>query len=248
MISIVVWKWKGNTMGHTRPDYGPKHVNRLRAMVERNLRLPHEVVCVTDDPAGIDSRVRIVPLWSELRQHGRCFVRLKAFARDMHKVLGARFLSLDLDTVITGDITPLVERPESFVIWADPSRLLPYCGSMWMLSAGAHPEVYEKFDYAVWQTLKPRNNWHGSDQAWMAHMLPGAATWTRADGVYSFRMDILKARAGDMLGKRQRRRIRILGGPLPSDARIVHFHGIYDPSQRFLRDTIPWIDQHWRAE
>jgi hypothetical protein len=247
VISVVCWKWRGKTMGHTRPEYGARHVNTLASMVSRHLKMKHEVVCVTDDPKGIDGSVRIVPLWDELRDQGRCFLRLKAFSKDMADILGPRFVSLDLDTVITGPLDPVFDRPESFVVWADPSRLLPYCGSQWMMTAGAHADVWEKFDHATWQRLKPEKGWHGSDQAWMAHAIPNAATWGKQDGVYSFRMHLLKVRGGDPLGRRLQQRIRLKGVPrLPENASIVHFHGIYDPSQVHLQNQIPWIAEHWQ--
>jgi len=249
LLTVVLWKWHGRTMGHTRPDYGAGHVNRVAAAVDRWLAMPHRIVCVTDDATGIDGGVTAIPLWDDLRGFGRCFVRLKAFARDAASILGPRFVSLDLDTVVCGPLDPLFDRPEPFVIWADPSRLLPYCGSMWMLNAGHAPQVFESFDYAVWRTLKPERNWHGSDQAWMAYTLPGAATWGRADGVYSFRLDILRRRGAELLPGRFRRLIRRAGPPkLPEKARIVHFHGMYDPSQKYLQETIPWIREHWNQE
>lgn len=233
-------------MGHSRPDYSAGHVNRLAAMVGRHLAMPHEVVCITDDPEGIDGAVRVIPLWDELRSSGRCFVRLKAFHPSMRDIIGERFVSIDLDTVIVGSLDPLFDRSEPFIIWSDPSRLLPYCGSQWMLTAGAFPKVFDDFNYERWRLLKPEKNWHGSDQAWMAHMLPGAATWGKDDGVYSFRLDIMKP-YGEMLAGRFRRMVGRYGPPkLPKDARIVHFHGAFDPSQNFLRECVPWIDSNWR--
>lgn len=234
-------------MGHTRPDYTAGHVNRLASMVSRHLRMPHEIVCVTDRPEGIDGGIRIVPLWDDLRNYGRCFVRLKAFSPEMRDIIGERFVSLDLDTVIVGELDPLFDRPEPFVIWSDPSRLLPYCGSQWMLTAGYAPQVFEQFDYEIWKMLKPERNWHGSDQAWMAHTLPGTATWGRGDGVYSFRLDIMKHRGVELMPGRFKRMVDRWGAPkLPKNARIVHFHGLYDPSQNYLRECVPWIEEHWR--
>lgn len=231
-----------------RVGYTARHVNTLARMVDRNLSMPHEIVCVTDDPEGIDGGVRIVPLWDDLREHGRCFVRLKAFARDMADILGPRFVSLDLDTVVVRPLDPLFDRPESFVVWSDPSRVTPFCGSQWMLTAGAHPEVFETFDVAEHARLKAEKGFFGSDQAWMAHKLPSAATWTKEDGVYSFRMHILRIRGGDILPNRFKRRIRSAGTApkLPDGARIVHFHGLYDPSMPLIRDALPWVREHWR--
>lgn len=246
-LSIVCWRWGGKTMGRTRPDYTARHVNTLASMVDRHLRRKHEVVCVTDNPEGIDGAIRIVPLWDDLREYGRCYVRLKAFARGMGDVLGERFVSLDLDTVITGALDPLFETDADFMAWSDPGRVTPYCGSQWMLKAGSHPEVFEEFDPARAAGLKAEKGYFGSDQAWMSHMLPDCPTWGKSSGVYSFRLHLLRTRGADEMGPRFRKRIRVRGVPkLPSNARIVHFHGLYDPSQKQIQDLVPWVSEHWR--
>lgn len=230
-----------------RVEYTARHVNTLASMVSRNLNMPHEIVCVTDDPAGIDGSVRIVPLWDDLKNHGRCFLRLKAFSPDMRDVLGERFVSFDLDTVIVSQIDSLLDRPEPFVVWSDPSRITPYCGSQWMLTSGYRPDVFNDFDPTEHASLKQRFGYFGSDQAWMAHKIPGAATWTKADGVYSFRMHILKTTGGDLTGMRFKRRVRgVHGARLPSNAKVVHFHGIYDPSMAHIQQQLPWVAEHWR--
>lgn len=235
-------------MGLGRVPPKAKHVNVLAASVSRNLKMPHEIVCVTDMPEGIDGGIRIVPLWDDLRSFRRCFVRLKAFAPQMAEVLGPRFVSIDLDTVVTGPLDHLFDRPEPFVAWQDQARITPYCGAQWMLTAGAHPEVWETFNYDEWQGLKAKTGYYGSDQAWMAYKIPGAPVWTKEDGVYSFRLNLLRLTGGDPVGKRLKSRIRSLGGcVLPENASIVHFHGLFDPSMIELQQEIPWISQHWRA-
>jgi hypothetical protein len=99
--------------------YGAEHVNKLYRAVHRNLRLPHEFVCITDIPAGIDPAIRIVRLWNDHRNLGGSYVRLRAFAADMRDVLGPRFAWLDLDCVITGNLDPVLGRSEDFIAWKD---------------------------------------------------------------------------------------------------------------------------------
>lgn len=242
-LTFVTWRWAGHTMGHTRPDYGAHHVNVMAAMIRRNTTLDHEIICVTDDPEGIDKSIRTVPLWNDLRSHGRCFVRLKAFMPEMREILGEKIVSLDLDTVITRNIDHVFNRDEDFMAWSDPSRITPYCGSQWMVKPGEFPEVFTEFDIEEHKKLKPEKGYFGSDQAWLAHKLPGRPVWTRADGVYSFRMHILKE---------GRRRRPLCGLPaegslkLPDAACIVHFHGIYDPSQSVVQERMPWVRDNWR--
>jgi hypothetical protein len=234
-------------MGRSRPAYSAHHVNVMAAMIDRWHKGPFEIVCITDDPEGIDGSIRIVPLWDDLKNNGRCFVRLKAFAKGMDEILGPKFASLDLDTVICGPIDETFAPDVDFMIWSDPSRITPYCGSQWMVKPGSHPEVFDKFDPVRAASLKAEFGYFGSDQAWLSYMLPNAPVWTKAHGIYSFRMHLMRNYGGDPVGVRFRKRLRARGTPkLPHNARIVHFHGAYDPSQKMIQDLIPWVKEHWR--
>lgn len=241
MISVVVWKWETKNY---RSKFTAETVNVMRSMVARNYATPHRFICITDNPEGIDPRVEIVPLWRDFRDvespHGggnpACYVRLKAFAPEMREVLGERFVSIDLDTVIVGDLAPLFDRPEPFVIWRHhlpkPGRNGPksrYNGSMWLVEAGAHPEVWTRFTNADKGREAYLKGYHGSDQGWMHYVIgDDAPGWSAADGVYSYRYEILANHAGK----------------LPPGARVVFFHGLPDPWD--VRARHAWIEEHWR--
>jgi hypothetical protein len=117
MLAVVCWKWKPK-IGY-RSTFCAEHVNVLRSMVERHYRKPHQLVCITDDGAGIDPRVRVVPLWQDHARlpspHGgnnpSCYRRLRAFSAEAAELIGPRFVSVDLDCVITGDMRPVWDRP-----------------------------------------------------------------------------------------------------------------------------------------
>ena len=130
MISVVCWLWP--TVRNYRSSFGAKNVNIFRNMIERNLHMEHEVVCITNIPKGIDPRVRIIPLWTDYSDvdspHGgvspSCYRRLKAFSPEMADVIGPRFISMDLDVCIISDITPLLQRTEDFIIWGSVLRTI----------------------------------------------------------------------------------------------------------------------------
>lgn len=235
MLAVVCWKWK------PRPGYrsifGAEQVNVLRSMVERNYRAPHQLVCITDDAAGIDPRVRIVPLWSDHARlpspHGgnnpSCYRRLRAFSAEAAALIGERFVSVDLDCVITGDVRPLWDRPDDFVIWGDTNPTTPYNGSMWMLRAGSRRKVWDTFDPKRSPRIGLAKRYFGSDQAWIAACLgPNEKRWTRSDGVYSYRNEIAPK-----------------GGALPADARIVFFHGRHDPWHSDIQAKHAWVREYW---
>lgn len=236
MLDIVTFKWKPPRPGY-RSKFGPETVNILRNMVERHYRKPHRFTCVTDDPAGLDPRIRVIPLWSD---HGElvspagvnqpcCYRRLKLFSAAAAELIGPRFVALDLDIVITQDVAPLWDRPEDFVIWGDTNPTTLYNGSMFVLTAGARTQVWDTFDPLRSPRLTKASGNFGSDQAWISYCLgKGEATWSQADGVFSYRLHILP-----------------LGGRLPRMARVVVFHGRVDPwgpeAQRHS-----WVKEHYQ--
>lgn len=248
MLRVVCWKWAPKP-GY-RSTFGPETVNTLRRMVARHYAGPHELVCITDDPAGIDAGVRVIPLWDDHKDvpspHGpgnpSCYRRLKAFSAEAAELIGPRFVSIDLDVVITGDLAPLWDRPDPFVIWGDTSPRTPYNGSMFLLEAGSRRQVWEGFDPLSSPQEAKRQGYWGSDQAWIGAALgPNEPRWGVADGVYSFRNHILQAMA-------PRRPGATLPPPLalPGDARVVFFHGRHDPWDSDIRAAHPWVAEHYR--
>lgn len=221
--SFVCWKW-----GAT---YTAEHVNTLHSMVARNYPAPHTFACVTNDATGIDPRVTIIPDAEDFAAvpspHGRgavsCYRRLALFHPDAAATIGPRIVSLDLDCVITGDLRPLVDRPEDFIAWRDPLHR-QYNGSLVILTAGARPQVWERFDPGRSPQEALATGLKGSDQGWISHCLPREATVGREDGVYSYKWD------------------KVRGGALPANARMVFFTGEPKP---WAEAGVEWIREHY---
>lgn len=237
MLNIVTFKWRPEP-GY-RSTFGADAVNVLRDMVARHYDAPHRFWCITDDPAGIDAGIDVVPLWGDYadlpnpsgaHRNPSCYRRLRLFARDVPEWLGERIVMLDLDCVVTGDLRPLWDRPEPFVAWRNTNHKSLYNCSMLLFTAGAHPELWEGFGPKAAQEAY-RAGRFGSDQGWISHRLgPGKPTWSQRDGVYSYRVDI-----------------RPHGNRLPADSRIVFFHGHHDPWDDDMQ-RIDWIRRHYRRE
>lgn len=233
-VSVVCWRWS------PKPDYrstfGPETVNTLRAMVRRHYRSDVRFICVTDDTQGLDPGVEVIPDWKDHvsipSPHGgknpSCYRRLRMFAPDIASAFGSRFVSLDLDTVITGDLNPLWDRSEDFVIWGDTNPRTPYNGSMMMMNAGARPQVWTQFDPRTSPKLAMRAGFFGSDQGFLSYILgPNETKWGKKDGVYSFRNDLQEAKN------------------IPANCRIVFFHGRHDPWTGFVQTQYPWVKAHY---
>lgn len=240
VLTVVCFKWKPNP-GY-RAKFAGQHVNILRNMFRRHLHMAHEFVCITDDAGGIESDIRIVPLWPDLANvqnpHGArepsCYRRLKLFSAEMREVVGQRIAWCDLDMVLTGDVTPLFSRPEPVVLLPTDVAQIPVNGSMVLLTPGAHGKVWTNFDPIKSPRRSLDAGCFGSDQGWLAYCLKDKAAFWKAgpngDGIYFFG---------------QHMRMHGSGAKLPKDARIVSFHGRTYPWDSQYR-SIPWVERHYQ--
>lgn len=238
-LSFVTWLWQPPA-GY-RSTFDAQAVNTLFAMVDRCYQAPHRNICVTNLPKGIHDSIEIVPDREDFasvtnpngRQNPSCYRRLRAFAPDAAATFGSRLVSLDLDMVIVGDLRPLVDRPEDFIVWGQsdfPKRQF-YNGSLWMLRTGSRPQVWTRFDPRLSPHQSRRAGHRGSDQGWLSYVLgPKEATWGEKDGVYSYRVHVAPR-----------------GNTLPANARVVSFHGRFDPWS-YECQQVPWIREHYRSE
>lgn len=233
MLDIVTWLWRGNPQYHSQ--FTAEHVNILGRMLGRNMRMPFRLSCITDMPEGIDSSIRIIPLWPSpnIETHpGRpnCFRRLKMFSHEMHDLIGPRFASMDLDCVITSEVTPIFQRQEDFIMWGDTARNTSYNGSLVLMNAGARAQVWSQFDPRKAKAAISAAQIVGSDQAWISLVLgPDEKKFGLRDGVYSYRQHILRLNLTQ----------------LPGDCRIVFFHGREDPDHP-RPQTNAWVREHYR--
>lgn len=233
MLAVVCFLWRP----YGAPGrYSPAHVNTLYRMIERQYPAPHRFLCVTNERAGFDPGVELVADRGDfggiLSPHGSqfpsCYRRLRLFRHDAGATFGDRFVALDLDAVVVDDLRPLWDRDDAFVIWRDPGRRTPYCGSMFLLRAGARPQVWDDFDPVRSPAAAKAAGCFGSDQAWIAHCLgPNEATWTPADGVLSYRVDGLRRNF------------------LPAGARVVFFHGKLKPWD-VEPNALAWVRENYR--
>lgn len=241
MLSVVSWLWR------SRPGYSKRfdaqRVNVTRALVEAHCSLEHEFVCVTDQPdAEFDPRVRVVPLWDDYADLAgawplgpSCWRRLRIFAPEAHDLLGVKpestIVSIDLDSVPCGPLAPLWDGGHDFVGWYASPRA-PCCGSMFLHRLGTLPQIWTDFDYDDSRAEARRLGFTGTDQSWVAcHVAGKYPVWTKDDGVYSFKKDIVTRSTG-----------------LPSDARIVFFHGQPDAWDADVRVAYPWLARCYPLE
>lgn len=93
--------------------YGADYVNKLAAMVARNLTLPHKFVCFTDDNRGLPSDLLTWPIPPKLEGWwGKLWLFRTALLRE-------RILFFDLDTVILGSLDAIASYNGPFAILRD---------------------------------------------------------------------------------------------------------------------------------
>ncbi|HEX2654266.1 MAG TPA: hypothetical protein VHN11_11535, partial [Xanthobacteraceae bacterium] len=183
---------------------------------------------------GIDPSVEIIkppgdfeevtiPTWG--RNKPQCLRRLAMFRRDAAQIFGERFVCMDIDCVVAGDLDPVFDVPNDLKIYGgNPHPRRPYAGGMMLLTAGARPHVYEKFSPDA-AALAGRR-FLGSDQAWLSAVLaPGEATWGPEDGVVWYGIE----------------------QPHAENCRVMFFHGTPKPDQMVLAGD-EWVSRHYRAE
>jgi hypothetical protein len=184
-MDFATFKW--TSAERYRSTFTADHVNTMLSGLGRHYHKPFRLTCITDDPRGISSEVRIVPLWDDWAQlpspHGigypSCYRRLKLFSKEAEQIVGPYFACLDLDMVFTGDVTPLFDPDVDFKIWGDTARQTPYNGSMMKMRAGARRQVWETFDPVTSPRRSLSLGYVGSDQGWIGACLgPHEAKWT----------------------------------------------------------------------
>lgn len=194
---------------------GVEYVNRLYRAVKRNTTVPFIFHCFTDDKRGnydkgITVRTISAPLkgwWNKLYMFKPC------------QVMGAA-VYFDLDTVIVGNIDPIMKWRGRFAMLRDVMRphlkasgVMAWCGN---LKTG----LWEAYEAAGQPT-----EYKEGDGGFIADHLAAEPDLLQnhVHGIYSYKKDC----------RRQ---------GLPSDAAIVCFHG--QPRPHMVADT--WVGEHWK--
>jgi len=237
MLKIVCFKWKykeGYKLASLNniEKYTATHVNKLCKAVKKNLSIPHEFICITDDARGL--RCKSIRLWDKCMDYGGCYNRLYVFSKDMKELIGDRFICIDLDMAIVGPLDNLFDRDESFIINQFYGKHLNqyYNGALFMMDAGARDRVWSEFEKDIPGNieklikLKKQRKYLGTDQAWISYILGiEEPLFTIDDGVIPYYL----------LPKNDNKVY------IPDYATIINFAGRQDPSNH--KDK--WVRDYW---
>src|SRR5690606_35765543 len=178
---------------------------------------------------------RIIEARPERRQtkpFPSCYRRLWNFSEEARALLGPRIFSIDIDVIVTGDITQIVERPGSFVGWVDDRFAWnKIAGGAYLHETGTHGDVWSDFDPDRSPAIAAAAGNCGSDQAWMSYKLfnriPREFHWTSASGL----MKLKWLRPGERP---------------PALARLIFTSGDSPPWDAEVQRRYPWITEYWR--
>ncbi|MFC1680862.1 hypothetical protein ACFL1S_03585 [Pseudomonadota bacterium] len=253
-LSVVCMKWDGGAKRAKYREYSANHVFALREMVQRNLSIPHEFCCITDDPGSLQHDMKTIEIPARFRKMRGCYPKLALFSKECAELLCKRVLYVDLDTCIAGSLDPLIPAGDvdfkvaakrvSFTLWdlmsskrARRHRAFFRSGykfnaALMSLNPGSLADVLNGFDEKKAQKLHDDYFVTGGDQVWLQHKLDSSREiWTTADGVYSY----------SSYGKKKR-------FEKPDNLAVMNFGGSYAPWLNEVLAASPWIREYYPLE
>ena len=255
-LHIVCFKWK--------KLYSAADVNTLRAMVARNLTVPHTFHCVTDDPKELDPAIVAHPLiLPERIRHdignGR---KLQSFGTDFLGLEGQFAVISDIDVVIVGNLDFLADRPDQdFLITRGHLQFANTRGhsAFYRIKIGSHAYLWD------WLVADPEGAattcqhhrgapGHISDQRWLDRQVETMNFFPDGKIVYfrhhcSARGQYVLGKLGERLGLSTA--LFGIAAP-PPGAAVVSFAGQPKPQMVAHRHhdlfrRAPFVAKHWRV-
>jgi len=238
---IVLWKW---SQPNAREVYTSEHVNVMCNMLRRNLNgVQYRIICITDDPEGI-TECQTYDLWEDCDNLANatkahlpsCYRRLKLFDKETQLDLnihpGDRIVSIDLDTIIAGQLGSILSRTDRFLGWelAGPNHPKVFNGSFFMFNAGDLSEIWERFDPRTSPKEAFNAGFLGSDQSWLSMNLVGkeGCNGLKYPEVASYPNNIMVLKTLDLR------------------TRIIFFHGRRKPWHPLTMRETAWVSRYWR--
>ncbi len=226
--------------------YGADYVNRLYAMVQRNLTLSFRFVCFTENREGIHSDVDIRPLPSlglpdNIPERG--WLKLATFQQPLDDLTGTA-LFLDLDVVIVDNIDDFFDYEAEFALCFDEKKKAQSIGnsSVYRFEIGKHAEVLEFF-LDNFEYVKKH---HRNEQAYLSNQMntKKALKFWPKEWTPSFKYHCIPMFPLNFFKP----------AFIPKGAKIILFHGKPEPFEaekgisgkwyRYFR-PVNWISEYW---
>lgn len=220
--------------------YSAEYVNKLYSMVKRNLTVPFEFVCFTEDTTGIDPAITTKELPVSEKIQGWWY---KPMFFNPGLGLRGTILFIDLDVIIFKNIDKLFTyKPGHFLIIRDFNRHLfknydKFNSSVFRLETGQHRKVYDDFIKDPTPIIR---RYHG-DQDWIRVCIKNDFYYWPDEWIQSYKWE-MRNKAKLLRDKQGKRNFETPGTPtIKSDTSIAVFHG--DPNPHDCID--PWCKENW---
>ncbi|CAC9449601.1 PMID: 11481431 [uncultured Gammaproteobacteria bacterium] len=241
-VNIICMKW-----GDKFPS---EYVNRLYAMVNRNLSIPFRFVCFTENDSGIRNEVELQPLpeldlpvnLADAPERG--WRKLTVFKKGFGGLKG-KTLFLDLDVVIVDNMDDFFTVKGDFLIAHDKKNPTKIEGnsSVFRFEIGQYPQILSHFEKNSEQVKSEVRH----EQAYLSreiHKLGKLEYW-QDEWVPSFKYRCCPSWIKSWFK-----------APfIPQGAKVIIFHGLPNPpeaikgiSGKWYRhiQPAPWIVKHWK--
>jgi hypothetical protein len=219
--------------------YGREYVERLRNMIERNITIPYEIVCLTDDKHPID-RVRSIVQPNAGYTRG-WWHKVHMFDPDLP--LKGTILYFDLDVVIHKKIDKLASvYPNEFLGILDFNRKFfqnwqNLNSSVLRWEHGKQKYIWERFKQNPAEAMKL----HG-DQDWIWLCSKTEIKFWPREWIQSYKWEIRKKE--DLMVVNGKRKFSTVNDSvkIPGDCCVTVFHG--DPKPDVIKDK--FVLDNWQ--
>ncbi len=221
--------------------YSADYVNKMYEMVLRNISLPFNFYCLTEDPTGINPGVKILDLPKRIAISGWWF---KPYIFSDELPIDGTILYIDLDMVICDNIDKLFTyNPKGYCVLRDFTRSMRpnwerYNSSLIRFEKGQLDFVWQQF-------LKDSANImrrHFGDQDYLWEATQGQATHWPDHWIRSWKWEVRRDRKYAPGGHKGNRTFETVEDCVaPAECCIVAFHG--DPNPHKCKD--PFIIDKW---
>ena len=226
--------------------FSPVYVNRLYAMISRNINYPFNLTCFTDNSNGIRDEVKIQPLLKldiseDLPERG--WNKINIFEEHLANITGP-VLFLDLDVLIVDNIDCFFDHPGEFLIIHDKKKKKSIEGNSSVLrfNVGDHTDILEFFKNNFEHIRKKFRH----EQAYISNEInkKRQLKYWPDEWVPSFKYGCLPPWHKRFIEKPS----------IPKMAKIIIFHGLPNPPEailgksgkwyRYIKPS-PWIKEYW---
>jgi len=227
MLKVICFYWLGDRWKDD--GLGPTYINKLYNGVKRNLEQPFDFFCFTNEliTSQIDPEIVVRPIRKMPTNKG-VLPRLYMFSRQAG-LFGHQVLAIDLDVVITGDLSDIANYDGEFCARSKfaPGQKFKLDGDMMSFQAGKTNEkrLWEPYAEDPDKVLQITG---GRERYWYREVfgVKGADRWD-------------KVAPGQMVS--YKRHVRTNNNQLPEDARIVSCHGEPRPHETKFK----WVVENW---